>query len=285
MTEVFKKLMNYPRALLDLVSIRHLETVCLPIGMPRCAAQVIFCALTAHPNIVMCMRADALLVWLNNVNAYGEFYATKNFFFRILRKNKEIQADKKKSKRGANLYFIPNQWQGRFKHLSVIGDCSQHGNMEVLIEGKHQMLKVFEKNIKVPLKFIFFVRNPYDIISSQVIRSYSREEQKEILKEFVNRFIELCTMGEKLLDKVSPDQVFLWRLEDHIADPQQKLSELCSFLNVESTRGYLDDCAKIFYKKPSRSRYLIDWHDDYKAQVAAAIEQYDFLSGYSWDSQ
>ena len=269
----------------DLISIKHLETVCLPIGMPRCANQVLACALTAHPNIIMCIQTRALLSWLNNTKTYGEFYATKKLLFDMLRQNKEIQPDKKDHKRRYNFHLIPNQWQGRVRQLSVIGDCSPRDNMEVLAEQKYQMLKVFRKNIKVPLKFIFFVRNPYDIVSSQVIRSYSREEKKEIMKSCFNRFIKYCKLGKKLIDKSSPDQVFLWRLEDHIADPQQKLSELCSFLNIESTQAYLDDCAKIFYKKPSRSRYFIDWHDDYKAQVAAAIEQYDFFSGYSWDSQ
>ena len=279
----FEELINYPKALLDLVSIRHLKTVCLPIGFPYCAGQILACALTANPNIIMCQQKQALKNWSGTTVTHGRSYATKKFFFTLLR-GRGIRTDRKEEKDNNKFYFIPNQWQGRVRQLSVIGDCSPNTNIKILSRQNCHVLKIFKENIKVPLKFILLVRNPYDIISSTVARRYIRAEQKEIMRIVFNEFIEHCTLGEKLLDKVSHSEVFIWRLEDHIADPYQKLLELCSFLNVESTQAYLDDCAKIFYKKPNRSRYLIDWSDDHKVQVATAIEQYDFLSGYSWDS-
>ena len=279
----FKEFINYPKALSDLVSIKHLKTVCLPIGFPYCAGQTLACALTANPNIIMCQKMKALQDWSNTIVTHGRFYATKKFFFTLL-KGRGIRADAKEMLDHNKFYFIPNQWQGRVRQLSVIGECSPHINIKILSRQNYHVLKTFQEDIKVPLKFIFLMRNPYDIISSVIVRRYIRAKQKEIMGIVFNQFIKRCTLGEKLLDKVSPDQVFLWRLEDHIADPQQKLLELCSFLNVESTQCYLDDCSKIFYKKPNRSRYLIDWPDVYKAQIATAIEQYNFLSGYSWDS-
>ena len=228
----------------------------------------------------MCQQKRALKNWLDTTVTYGRFYASKEFFS-ILLKDRGIGANRKG---GANnkFYFIPNQWQGRIRQLSVIGDCSPNINIKILSGQNYHVLKSFKENIKVPLKFILLVRNPYDIISSRVTRS--PKGTKKMIRLAFHEFIEYCTLIEKLLNKVSPAEVFVWCLEEHIADPQQKLLQLCSFLDVESTQSYLDDCAKIFYKKPNRSRYLIDWSDDYKSQVATAIEQYDFLSGYSWDS-
>ena len=266
------------------MDFEHLQTVCLPIGFSGTANQPLAYALTAHPNVVMGNEFRSLKNWWNN----GTPLAVDEFLSEILTMNDKMGTNEITYKRKkARYYLVADQWQGRYERLAVIGDCSPRSNTEILITKKCKALEIFADNIQVPIKFIFLVRNPYDMISSSTITSYWQKTRTEILNIMIDKFIKGCEQKARLLAKISQmpvASVLVWYLEDHIANPQKKLAELCDFLNIESSESYLDACAKIFYKKPSKSRYLINWPEEYKARVAATIEQYDFLSDYSWDS-
>ena len=260
----------------------HLQTVCLPIGFSDTANQPLAYALTAHPNMVMGNQLNLLENWWNN----GKPLAIDSFLSGVLEMNHKMNKGEIRYVGGNKYYFIDGQWQGRFDRLTVIGDCSPTTNTTVLKEHCRD-LKISTDNIKVSLKFIFLVRNPYDMLSHGAISSFQERTRTEILNIMIDKFIKACRVRKHLLAEISQmsDQpVFIWRMEDHIANPQQKLAELCEFLNVEGTESYLNACAKIFHKNPSKSRYLIDWPEEYKIRVATAIGQYNFLSGYSWDS-
>ena len=212
---------------------------------------------------------------------------TDAFLSEILEMDRKMNLDEITQKERKRYYRIFDQWQGRFERLAIIGDCSPDSNTEVLAKKHCEPLSAFSEKIQLPLKFIFLVRNPYDIISSQVISSYSSKKPKEKFDMIVPKFIESCELREKFLARITsmPEySVFIWHLEDHIANPQRKLAELCSFLNIESTESYLDACAKIFYKKPKQSRHLINWPEKHKASVSATIKQYNFFSHYRWTS-
>ena len=69
-----------------------------------------------------------------------------------------------------------------------------------------------------------------------------------------------------------------------MSNPKKILTDLCDFLGVEAEESYLNTCTQIFVNNNPQKNYReIDWPEKNKAQVATAIEQYKFLSGYSWD--
>ena len=271
---------------------KHLETICLPVGFTSSASQALAWALTAHPNMAMSNRLDLMESWWHNLHAYGESIAWKMLSLDIRELDHKMNsgqiADLKKKHKA---YYIPEQYQGRSDKLTVIGDCSLETNMRVLMkksykgkEGECIGLATLQGGTEIPLKIILMVRNPYDWISLRTVRSHWEKEQKEVMAIMVNRFIKTCERCRILLDHLSEDQVYIWRFEEHITDPRRKLSELCRFLGVEMAESYLDACANIFSKDLSYNRNKIDWSEQHKERVAAAIEQYSFLSGYTWDS-
>ena len=271
---------------------RRLEAICLPIGFPNCANKTLAGILTAHPYVVMSNQLDLLESWWHNLSAYSESLARKMLLSDIHRLDREISLDN--AANGENttkFYSIPNQWQGRSQQIMIIGDHSPATNTKVLMkkaymgqEAKCMGLNTFLRCAKVPVKFIFSVRNPYDLISANTIHSTWKKEQQEILNIMINRFIVCCERGKTLLDNIPEEQVYIWSLEKHISNPRKTISGLCKFLGVETPRFYLEACAKIFSKKPNKKRRKIDWSEAQKAKVANAINQYDFLCGYNWES-
>ena len=76
-------------------------------------------------------------------------------------------------------------WQGRYdKRISVIGDKSG-GRTAMIYEASPQNFveryTQLKKMVKIPLKSVFVVRNPFDLISTRVLY-HCYEELKEILK-------------------------------------------------------------------------------------------------------
>lgn len=260
-----------------------MQAVCFPVGFSGSADQPLAYVLTAHPNIVMSNRCDLSESWWNN----GAPLPTATFLSEILEMNRKMNMQKINYTKENRYYAISGQWQGHFERLTVVGDCSPDTNTRILVKKNCEALEIFANDVDLPLKFIFVVRNPYDMISSKTISAYWKKTRTEILSTMIHRFIDSCKLRETLLARVATMpklQVFIWHLEEHIANPQQKLKELCRFLGVESSESYLNACAKIFYKKPSKSRYLIDWPNQYKTRIAETVNRYDFLSCYSWDS-
>lgn len=271
---------------------RHLQTICLALGFAKSANQILAGALTAHPSMAMPSQINALEGWWNHLSIYGEFLAYKMLLSDILKldrrlsSNKVVYADKK-----LKFPTIPHQWQGRFERMTVIGDCSPITNTKILMKkaykgigGKCMGLKVFQTYIELPLKVIFFVYNPYDLVATGIIRPPFMAEREKLFEIMVHRLKVGCMRGSILLDNIPSQQVYIWHLEDYIVSPRSKLSELCSFLGVEPTQAYLEACTEAFPKQLHKARHRIDWPKKYKVQVAEVIKQYDFLSDYDWDS-
>ena len=265
------------------MSLSHLQKICLPIGFSHTANQPLAYALTAHPNVVMGNNLHLLKDWWNN----GASLTVDTFLLQILEMNSKMHENEMVYTKKNKYYDIAGQWQGRFDNLTVIGDCSPDTNTRTLAKNNCEALENLLDDTKLVLKLVFLVRNPYDLISSNTISAYYKKERIEILDIMIDKFIKNCKLGASLLAKIenlTKQQAFVWHLEEHIANPQQMLKKLCDFLNIDTSESYLDACAKIFYNKLSKSRHLVDWPENRKAQIATAIEQYDFLCGYNWNS-
>jgi len=62
------------------------------------------------------------------------------------------------------------------------------------------------------------------------------------------------------------------------------VAALCDFVGVSPVPDYLSACAGILYKTPAASRRKVPWTPELIERVQNNIDQFDFLSGYSYDS-
>ena len=191
--------------------------------------------------------------------------------------------------------FVPNQWQACCELLKVVGIKNSSLLAKFLSEEDvYEKFRIRLKKVGIgPLKFIFTVRNPYDMISTGIVHregnpkvpSFTEgQKHKMITKRIKNQFVERCEIAKKLIELSKADHIFINRHEDMVASPGNQLSKLCDFLRVPAFPDYLNDCASVVHEKPNKSRYELDWSEQQKEEVAKLIDQYDFFSGYSWDS-
>ena len=247
---------------------RDIQTYVMFVGYPRTGHSLIGSLLDAHPNIVIAHELDALKLFSCGFS--------RRQVFHLLLENSRKMAASGRSHSGYS-YEVPNQWQGRFEQLQVLGD-KKGATSAMRFYRAPRLLANVRRKIGHELKFVHVIRNPYDVLATMTRRS-----PRKTLATHIEVFFQLCSSIERLKKELDPKQIFDVRLESFIEDPQPHLDRLCSFIGVGADAGYLKDCASIVFESPKKSRFDIGWDRDSVAKVGERMAAFSFLSGYSYD--
>ncbi len=275
----------------------HIRVMVLTIGFPRSGSSLLGYLLTAHPDMVIAdeptvsyepmqytgvlkdinqkKRPDKDILYKADIRKMFDYILSVDYT-RRQRSSRRDETDVVilRGKRYKRYIHVPNQYQGSFRSLEVIGIKHSRQNVEVLSKGKIlENLKGKLQKMGITLKFIFTVRNPYDMIATAV--RTNADDRKKI--------INFCKDNVKILKQVDAEEVFIAKHEDMVENPKQQLTKLCDFLQVSISSSYLEDCVSQVVKEPYRSRFELDWTENQKTELSALIRKYDFFSGYSWD--
>ena len=306
---------SYKEKLLELIqpkkdlwekSFDDVRVMLLTIGFPCSGSSLVGYLLTAHPSVVMADEPfiyrfrDALATYINNINGIELektdclYSADLNKIFNVvlsvdyvrwLGKKKENRFTK--GERQNRYILVPNQYQGRFEALKVLGIKRSRSNVKGLLN--ESIFTTFKKRLEergICFKFIFTVRNPYDMVGSRARKLNKNKDcnQKLIKTDAISFAEKWSEENMKILKQLDPRDVFVSKHEEMVADPRLQLTKICEFVRVPVSPDYLDNCASCVDEKPSRGRFKFEWTSKQKQKVASLIEQYDFFSGYDWES-
>lgn len=250
--------------------LRDLRTVCLFVGYPRSGHSLVGSVLDAHPNVVIAHELDVLKL----IN-YGY---RRNQLFHLLLENSANMASGGRTQSGYS-YDVPNQWQGRFAKLEVLGD-KKGGQTSLYLYRAPQLLDRLRREFDRPIKFVHVIRNPYDVITTMM---RSRRTHHRTLEFNIDRFFQMCEGVELLKKKTPATHLIDVGLEAFIQEPKRHLEILCSFLEVEATEDYLRDCAGIIFRSPKTSRQEGPWTKELIQSVKEQMSKYSFFDGYSFE--
>lgn len=250
---------------------QDINSYCLFLGYPRSGHSLIGALLNAHPNIVIAHELGDLKY------AYLGFKRWQLYY--LLMKKAALSAEKDRKLGGYN-YHVPNQWQGKFTDIKVIGDKQGEGTT-LRIQSNSGSLQRLRETINVPLKFIHIMRNPYDNIATMSKKTPKLDY--DLLKS-IDHYFFLCDAISTFKETSEYDEIYELKHELFLENTQFYLKEICNFLGVETTEDYLDACSKIVYRSPNKSRYSVNWTPELINKVQNKINQYSFLSGYTYDN-
>jgi hypothetical protein len=237
-------------------------------GYPRSGHSLVGSLLDAHPDMVIAHEMNAL--------GFVQYGFRRNQLYALVMNNSRVIAREGREQTGYS-YEVPNQWQGRFRELRVIGDKNARG-ATIRIQRSPQLLDRLQRVVRDPVRFIHIVRNPYDNISTMAKRgNFTLEHAASI-------YVGLSETVLSIKRRVGDDNVIVVRHESIIADPKVALKELCGFLGVSSPDDYLEDCASIVYDSPHKSRHEAPWTPELIADVGRQVRRFPFLDGYEWDN-
>jgi hypothetical protein len=256
----------------------ELEAFCLFIGYPRSGHSLVGSLLDAHPDVIVAHELDVL--------RFVEARFTSRQLYRLLLANSELAAERGREQTGYT-YAVPNQWQGRFETLRVIGD-KKGGVSTRRLEAKPDLLQRLRATVGLPIRVIHVVRNPYDNISTMATRpDVAMPEElrgKVVLSAAMDRYFSLCEVVANVSGQLGAGELFHLRHEALGESPVERLRDLCLFLGVQPSEGYLSDCASIVRREQHRSRDEVSWTRESIDSVAKKIERYGFLEGYTFEN-
>ncbi len=250
---------------------KNINTYCLFIGYSRSGHSSVGALLDAHPNV-------RIVSELGDLKYANLGFKRWQIYYLLLKKAKSY-SDKHKTI-GGYKYYVPKQWQGKFTSIKVIGDKQGEGTT-LRIQVNPLSLERLRQTINVPIKFIHIMRNPYDNITTMSKKTSKLDY--DLLKS-IDHYFFLCEAITQLKTQLAPHEIYELKHELFLENPQIYLKAICDFLGVETTQEYLEDCAKIVYKSPNKSRHSIAWNPEQIEQVQTKINQYSFLSGYTYDN-
>jgi len=257
------------RAHSDLFS--QITAYCLFVGHGRSGHSVVGALLDAHPDALIPDELDTL--------RYLEAGFKKDQICEILLTRSARQAIRGRVKPGREgreyCYYVPSQWQGRFRNLRVVGD-SQAGLSTRRLGKRPELLQQLEQVMEIPIRIIHVLRNPFDNIATLMLRG------KWTFDQGITRYFENCETIQSLRGRFPASGFLVLRHEDLIADPKARLTDTCRFLGLEPDEDYLQACGSILFKSPSGSRGQVPWTNVLVHHVHEQIARFDFLHGYHY---
>lgn len=247
---------------------RNVETYCMFIGYPRSGHSLVGSLLDAHPNVVIAHELDAL--------GFLESGFGRNQICSLILKN-----DQNFTQSGREWtdykYVVPNQYQGSFEKLLVIGDKKGRVSTERVARNR-ELLEKLRSTLKMKVRIVHVMRNPFDNISTIYKRS------KISLSEAIERYFFLCQGVIDIKAMVDETEIIDMRHEMFVENPQREMTQLINFLNISYTNEYIQDCTSVVKESPHKSRQDVDWTNDLIQQVELKMRNYAFLKGYQFDN-
>lgn len=268
-------------------ALAEVETFCLFIGYPRSGHSLVGSLLDAHPDIVIAHELDALRYLKAGLSA-AEIYP-------LLLESARLHAELDR-RWGDYTYVVPNQWQGRFRRLAVIGD-KKGGSTTWQLEHDPALLDCLMTRITHRKRFIHVLRNPFDNIATMSLKPTFEDGKGQVsrqlrrLRRFFSRrsvmhaamhYFELHAANRRLIERIGAENVRTLYYEDFVADPRRMLSDLVAWLGRTADPGYLDDCAAVVFPEPRRSRDRIRWPAALLAEIEARIGEAPLLARYNF---
>jgi hypothetical protein len=252
---------------------QNVQTFCLFVGHNKSGTSMLGSLLDAHPNIILADEVDAL------GHVYAGFKREQIFHVLIKGSRRELMKGRVTARRLTPYsYLVPEQWQGRFSQLTVIGDGKAGSSTRRFAADPHLLDRLDAVMGTAEVKLIQVIRNPFDVISVMMVRG------KRSFENSINHYFTSCNTLAMLHQRLGSVKIHSVRYEEFVEHPQEKLAQLCNYLGVESHADYLTACAKIIHSSPDQSRRLVDWTPAWINTVQEMIDRYEFLKGYRFES-
>jgi hypothetical protein len=255
---------------------KDLEHFCMFVGYPRSGHSIIGAMLDAHSEMSISHEVHVLKILDEGTTKW-------RIFLEILKRSKNQAA----TGRIQNIYSyqIDNQYQGKYTKLKIIGDKKGGGSALMLAE-KPELLNELQEMIALPIKLIHITRNPFDAISTSLIRRHEKREKpyskKQLEKEIEEFFIKAQSI--KNIKENSTFKMFEMTQELFISDIEKNLKDLCNFLGVKTSDDYLNSCTEITNSIPNKSRFDVAfWEDDLIGDTLVKMRKFDFFQSYTFN--
>ena len=284
-------ILNLPQGVIDGV-----KKFVFFVGHPRSGHSIVGSFVDAHPNMVIAHEFMLFRQLLSTKQIPGQStipYSKADLFNALYSYSKYDSTSEWRSKESDWKNYtlnVESSWQGKYdRFISVIGDKSGGVTSNIYryspeeFKARHRQL---QKTVGIPIKAIYCVRNPYDMVVTSALYekgegTYNMTKEKYVSsfkhqmselqgdsKKFMNarfndemilerRIIRLDNESKavtKIINLVGPSNVLEIHNIELVRDPKSILTKICTFLEVDCPPDYLQACRAKVFKSVYKSR-------------------------------
>jgi hypothetical protein len=245
------------------------ERFCFFFGYARSGHSVVGSLLNAHPEMVVSNELHAVRFVQHGFN--------RNQLFALILARDASFGEMGRKWTGYD-YAVPNQHQGEFRTLRVIGD-KKGGATSREFASHPGLLDRLRTVVGVPIRAVHVTRNPFDNIARMSMSGKGTD-----LGSMIVRYSGLCDSVSRTRKQLSAEELIDIRHEDFSRAPADFLADLCRFVGVSTSGDYLRDCASIVREPEIRPKDKVEWSAADITAVNRIIDRHPFMAGYSFDS-
>ena len=285
------------RPLLPEEAIKSVKTFILFIGFARSGSSILGALLDAHPHVVL-SNEYMLIRKAASGNPKDPVFNERRTLFSALYNRQQSLLNRSliNTSKGYSLY-IQNSYMGTYKdRIDVVGDKSGYQTNLLYIRNSSYFFEVIQHLkdvVKAPIKFINPVRNPFDIIATQmlydlggkVLRHKANTHKIILDPNFINcrvkRFekeiwsiVEICESQQY--------EVLHVHLEDLVENARVEIFKICNFLGISCPEDYISACTEKLFQETSKTRHSIEWPDEALDKAHSIIQSIPHLKRYSF---
>ena len=290
--------------------VDEVKFLLLFLGHGRSGGSITGQLLNSHPNMLVANQFMLFHEMIYN----PEYFETKSDVVRILAQASlnpdsflsRIKFKKTKGYRiavkGVHVNDSEHAIPDSRTPIMVVGDKGAGRTVHLYGLDKEKFSSLLERlraNAGIPIKFIEIIRNPFDIIATDVIYNLggAKERQKVVNSEVkisgkenngviacsIKKYFENAFAMVKMVPELEMD-VLQVHLTDLVTNPRRELQRMCDFLEVECMEEFLVNCENTLFKELSKSRTSIDWTDEQKWRIENLAGEISLLTRYSFEN-
>jgi hypothetical protein len=188
----------------------------------------------------------------------------------LSRESAKIGRPSQRVEGGVYFHRIRNGTRDIAGGLTVIGDKKGAGSVVECQNHGIDTLAHFSNYIKLPLRIIHVIRNPFDMVAAAVMGGESAQHYS---------FFNLVPIVAQLRKQYVQQWLDLY-YEDLIARPETQIRMLLSFLGLPEDQKFMRHATRYLFTSPHTRRDQICWTSELRDRVIAAIREHDFLRRY-----
>lgn len=249
-----------------------LKYFCMFIGYPYSGHSLVGAIIDAHPNAAISHEL--------HVGKLLKKGFSKERIFSMIMLNSIKFAQEGRTWNNYS-YAIPGGWNGRFSNLEIIGD-KKGGKSSKFFSKKTEIFDAVGDSFGLPVKYIHVMRNPYDMISTLFRKT--QNPGTDSIRIAIDKFLIRIERTHKIRKSINGADWHDMYHEQVLAKPEESITSLFKFLELDVPEGFIENCRKVIYPSPHKSRFDIAWTEEDIAFVANELTRFEHFSCYSYHS-
>lgn len=249
-----------------------IQTYCFFIGHTGSGQSLISALLDAHPYALIAHEQ-------NSLQYIQEGFSREQLYTLLVRNSR-----KKGRYQSNHAYAVPNQYQGSWETLKVIGDESGSKAAGWLYQKPH-LLTGLRKTLGEKLCVIHISRNPFDNIATMVYRQARGDTAKmteSLIQKAKAKYLTEAHQVEAIRQQLGNGEFYPVGIEPFLNDPDSHLKQLMDFLGLTAFPAYMEACKSHLLPDQRQVRWTIQWPAYMIDEIHAATENLSCLAGYSF---